>query len=379
MNGLLVVPPTCGNRKNIGDYIQSVAQEQYWDKIDCYVERENLASFYAEEKTNLIMNGWFMWNAQQFPPSESINPFFISFHLSPSIASTLLTPSTIEYFKGHEPIGCRDLGTKDILEHHGIKCYFSGCLTLTLDLKYGNNVPSEQIIIADPYFEIGGSKKYGRIKRIGILLKESVLYFQKVSRIRKSFFRNREYVKGLKGKVRQWCEAASLYYTYSLFLDDDILQNATYVSHIIDQIGMSETDKMDMAKKYINIYGSAKLVITSRIHAALPCLALGTPVVFCTTENLANNGIEGSAGGRFGGLIDLMNYVSINGRFVNCSDSLKMILQKGKISKQTKLSNPQKHLQIAKDLKERTFAFVNKCNSGGVDSSNSHPAYRMAA
>lgn len=75
MNGLLVVPPICGNKKNIGDYIQSVAQEQYWNYIDCYVEREKFASFYSKEKPNLIMNGWFMWNAEQFPTSDSINPF----------------------------------------------------------------------------------------------------------------------------------------------------------------------------------------------------------------------------------------------------------------------------------------------------------------
>lgn len=79
MNGLLVVPPICGNKKNIGDYIQSVAQEQFGNYIDCYVEREKIASFHSEEKTNLIMNGWFMWNAEQFPPSDCINPFLSHF------------------------------------------------------------------------------------------------------------------------------------------------------------------------------------------------------------------------------------------------------------------------------------------------------------
>ena len=379
MNGLLVVPPTCGNRKNIGDYIQSVAQEQYWDKIDCYVEREKLASFLSKEKVNLIMNGWFMWNAKQFPPSDSINPFFISFHISPSVAPNLLTPTTIEYLKRYEPIGCRDWGTKELLEHHGIECYFSGCLTLTLNLKYSSDTPSTQIVIADPYFEIGGSKNFSTIKRVGILLKESVLNFYKISRLRKLYCNGREYAKGVKGVIRQWIEATSLYYTYSSFLDDDVLLNAHYVSHIIDQTGLDESDKMNLAKYYIRMYSSAKLVITSRIHAALPCLALDTPVVFCSTENLANNGIEGSAGGRFGGLIDLMNYVSMNGNSIKCSDTLKTVLQMGKIMQSTKLSNPQKHLHIANDLKERTFIFVNKCKLGGGNRSDSYPAYYMAA
>ena len=37
-NGLLVCAGS-GDVKNIGDYIQSVAQEQFYDRIDTYVER----------------------------------------------------------------------------------------------------------------------------------------------------------------------------------------------------------------------------------------------------------------------------------------------------------------------------------------------------
>ena len=72
MNGLLIASLTSGSKKNIGDYIQSVAQEQYWDHIDCYVEREKLASFTtsSDEKVNVIMQGWFMWNADEFPPAD---------------------------------------------------------------------------------------------------------------------------------------------------------------------------------------------------------------------------------------------------------------------------------------------------------------------
>lgn len=379
MNGLLVVPPICGNKKNIGDYIQSVAQEQYWNYIDCYVEREKLASFYSKEKTNLIMNGWFMWNAEQFPPSDSINPFFISFHLSPSVSSRLLTPASIAYFKKYEPIGCRDIDTQKILESHGIKCYFSGCLTLTLNLKYSNNLPSGKIIIADPYFEIGGSKNFSQAKRLGILLKESLLYPKTISKIKALYCKNREYVQGVRGFIRKWIEAASLHYTYSSFLADDVLLNATYVSHIVDQTGMDEDGKMELAKQYIKMYGSAKMVITSRIHAALPCLSLNTPVIFCTTEKLANNGLEGSAGGRFAGLIDLLNSISMDGRDITCSDSLKGVLQKGKLTMSTIFFNPNNHRVMAKNLTEKTFAFVHKCEMGGVKPNSSFTACRMAA
>lgn len=57
MNGLLVSPLINGNKKNIGDYIQSIAQEQYWDKIDCYVEREKLASFCSNTLLPILKKG----------------------------------------------------------------------------------------------------------------------------------------------------------------------------------------------------------------------------------------------------------------------------------------------------------------------------------
>ena len=58
--------------KNIGDYVQSVAQEQFLPKADCYVEREALNSFHSDEKTNVIMNGWFMWHPETFPPQMTL-------------------------------------------------------------------------------------------------------------------------------------------------------------------------------------------------------------------------------------------------------------------------------------------------------------------
>ena len=44
-NGVLVCAPS-SLYKNIGDYVQSVAQEQFLPKTDCYVEREALNSFH---------------------------------------------------------------------------------------------------------------------------------------------------------------------------------------------------------------------------------------------------------------------------------------------------------------------------------------------
>ena len=69
-NGLLICHGW-GSTKNIGDYIQSVAQEQFLDKVDCYVEREQMNAFQSDEKVNTIMNAWFMHHPENFPPSDS--------------------------------------------------------------------------------------------------------------------------------------------------------------------------------------------------------------------------------------------------------------------------------------------------------------------
>lgn len=371
MNGLLVVPPICGTMKNIGDYIQSIAQEQFWSKIDCYVERERMASFSSTETTNLIMNGWFMWHPNQFPPSNSINPFFISFHLSPSIAKELLTERSIEYLKKYEPIGCRDFSTLRILEKQGIKCYFSGCLTLTLGLNYISATKSDDIYISDLYFELGGSKKYHKVRRGYVILKELFYNFSKIASLRKAYSECKGRGVGIKGRLRLWAETASLYHTYSKYFSDDILLKAKFLTHIVDVKGLTENERLEKAKDFIKIYSKAKLVITSRIHAALPCLAVNTPVIFCTATNLAENGLEGSAGGRFEGLIDLMNFIAVSeNKSINCSDSLKTILSKGKISYTSNIQNSKRYMDISKDLIKRTATFVKKSVGGGKIANN---------
>ena len=41
-----------------------------------------------------------------------------------------------------------------------------------------------------------------------------------------------------------------------------------------------QNKRFNIAKKLLDKYSKAKLVITSRLHGALPCLALNTPFIF---------------------------------------------------------------------------------------------------
>ena len=51
-------------------------------------------------------------------------------------------------------------------------------------------------------------------------------------------------------------------------------------------------------------YAKARLVVTSRIHCALPCLGLETPVIFTELANQSEASLC-----RFGGLRDLFNVI----------------------------------------------------------------------
>src|SRR5574344_815622 len=124
--------------KNIGDYVQSIASRQYVDKIDEYIEQEEANNYFPEDKKpiKLIMNGWFQWRAEGWPPSEYIAPLLVSMHFSPLREEQRLTPEGIDFLKKHSPVGCRYKYTEQLLKSKGIHCYFSACMTLTLGKKY---------------------------------------------------------------------------------------------------------------------------------------------------------------------------------------------------------------------------------------------------
>ena len=119
--------------KNIGDYVQTKAViDLVGSKNIKILDRENLDK-YNDNVIQTIINGWFMESPENWPPSEKIKPLFISFHLNPSIETELLKDESIKYFKSHEPIGCRDIYTRDILLEKGINAYYSSCITTTID------------------------------------------------------------------------------------------------------------------------------------------------------------------------------------------------------------------------------------------------------
>ena len=236
---------------NIGDEIQSIAAMRFLPQIDYYIPRERTDEFHSEnsESVKMIMNAWWMWDKEHFPPSKDIDPLFISFFLRHRIRDDFMTNKVIDYFKQHEPIGCRDASTAKFMQEKGIDAYFSGCLTMTL-------LPNEKL------------KEKGGDYILCVDVPEKML-------------------KVIKKRAKK-----PVY-------DVTRMMSPAFTSK----------NRLELAKFMLYIYHNAYCVITPRLHVALPCTAFGTPVCVLTTEKWKHEVL--TRRGRFDGMEHIFNEVLI--------------------------------------------------------------------
>lgn len=308
---------------NVGDNIQSLAAKQFLPKIDKFLNREKLAN-YKGEKIKLIMNGWFTHNIHNWIPSDDIEPLFVSFHLNNTAAPHMLTKEGVEYLKKHEPIGCRDQFTADTLKKKGIKAYFTGCLTLTLDsYKVDDSERTDDVYIVDPLYG------YTTYKKVTYNFKRFIK-----SILNGTIFNIRKRDTHLK-KI----------------IDSDLLKKAIFINQEPAANTYTTEEKFEMAEELLKKYAKAKLVITSRIHCALPCLAMGTPVIFV-------NGFDSFVDScRFEGILELFNRIDVNSKTGAFKANFKL---EGKITEATVIKNLEKHHSLAEPLKEKCKSFISK-------------------
>ena len=232
--GLLVYKDT----ENIGDDIQSYVAKRFLPQIDYYVEREELDTFFPDEKekVSIIMNGWFLHKKYNFPPTDYINPLLISMHFATGNKWTLekkryLENFTKEYLNKEGPVGARDISTLEKLNSVGINSYFSGCMTLTIS-KFDFIKSNEEYVCAVDLCDETYNKlfKYTNLKII-----------------RK---------------------------THKLNKDEN--SNLTYEK------------RFENVERLLKLYQGAKFVVTTRLHCVLPCLALGVPVILLYDDDSIN-------------------------------------------------------------------------------------------
>lgn len=296
-SAIMISPAFQGGNKNIGDYIQAVAAAQFMRTAE-YVNREALDE-YAGEETKVILNGWFMHHPEKFPPSPAIKPLLISFHLNPDAAKTMLTPAAIEWLKANGPVGCRDKGTLAILAAHGVDAYFSGCLTLTLGLTYGQRPADERegVCFIDPFYIF---KKKDFRKGRAMMLRHPLLTLRIYSKLRRQMLVGRP----LSYRIKRFFRIGAFLKAYLTLFTPELLASAEYISHDVPEaLFSSEDEKMEYARRLIERYSRARYIVTSRIHCALPCVGMKTPVVF------VNPVWRDMGEGRFDGLTDFFSLV----------------------------------------------------------------------
>jgi len=212
-------------RNNLGDIIQGIAAKQFLPADSIAADREKLALI-PNEPSLLIANGWYQHEFENFPPPPKIIPFYISVHIAKS--DFIKIKSVRAHFLLNAPIGCRDYKTLWLMRGFGIPAYFSGCLTLTFKPRYFYTIKSNEVIWVD---------NMDHPIPLNIELKLNELLpagFKKISHDPLSRFQG--------------------FNTY-------VKENTKLIDSLFEE------------------YKKANLVLTTKIHCALPCIGMGIPVI----------------------------------------------------------------------------------------------------
>ncbi len=227
------------NTINIGDDIQSFVASTLVD-VSYIVMRDDYEKVYdfsgrrcnLEEPIKLIMNGWFMHNPDwktgndqiKFPIHNSlITPVFVSTCLSKDVPN-LYSASCLDFYKTFGPVLCRDSATLRKLEAEGVAAEFFGCLTQLLEVESVPVNPAHQ-------------KKYS----------ESTIYIDCPKAFRK----------------RRWGQKTFSFQHYSK-----------------DLASLNPRERIRRAGDRLSAYRYAKKIYTGRLHAFLPCRAMGLDVEY---------------------------------------------------------------------------------------------------
>jgi hypothetical protein len=306
---------------NLGDEIQTLSATQFLPRVDRLIERDRLYWYDDCPPFFAIFNGWFT-QQPSWPPPDSISPLFVSFHAAhPEL---LITKNLVDYFKRHGPIGCRDLPTANAFRRIGVDAYFSGCLTLTL-----------------------GRRKVARTDQVYAVDVDPTLYATAVP----------DNIKQVIVQVTHECPPADApFLTTAKWNAADSGLRGIYkvdgVRFLLQGVGerlngARHALRVSRVQQLLSHYSSAKLVITSRLHCALPCLALGTPVI------LLRRGIESDP--RFEGLRELVRFHRDPSRPI-------------KLDWRDPDPNPDTYLSYAKSLRERCEDAVSRAVRAGLRS-----------
>lgn len=216
---------------NIGDTLQFLAIDYIYqlagiqkDEI-VYLTLSDLKT-YKGEKLLLPLN-WALFDLNymdgiRIAISEDVEPLFLAVTIeSYNHKDDFFNEENIEYLKKYEPVGCRDYITYKKLMEYGINSYVNGCNTSLFPTREKNASQNKVLLIDAPI----------------------------------------EMEKYIPREIFDSAESMTQQYYCSQKVNYEKIRN-------------------QVIKQYKYIVDNASLVITSRLHIASPCLAMGIPVIF---------------------------------------------------------------------------------------------------
>ena len=215
---------------NYGDNLQFLAIDGLYKDMKMediqYLDMSEIAS-YCGEKLILPLN-WTIFDANYMKGdyldiSSDIEPVFLGMALCGRDDDRFFNQENINYLKEHGPIGCRDEYTYQKLNKYGIESYINGCVSITLSRREASG---EKVILVDAPIEL-----------------------------------ERDIQKNLGTEFQ-------------------CMTQQTYMG--IEEAKMTLPQVVE--KHYNYIKENAKIVVTSRLHVASPCIAMGIPVIFARNE-----------------------------------------------------------------------------------------------
>lgn len=272
------------NWTNLGDYIQTIATKNALKSIFSNInflfhDRDTLTSYYQKDKiTPVVMQGWFS-HSRYFIPNNNTLPVFVGTHFASEIYNFIQRfISFYPWFFKDKQIGCRDFETLRFCQTMGLDSYLSRCLTLTLPKRDEN-------IVGDTIYFVGISK-------------DMLAY--------------------MPDKLKNSAEHINQ-------------QEASFeVDGSLDWKNLYRKTE-DLLQTYKN---KAKLIVTSALHCAAPCTAMGIPVVL-----IAKNQENINRFSAIKGIIPIYTYddlknnrINFNPKSLNIEDLKQYMLQNLKLS-----------------------------------------------
>lgn len=211
---------------NIGDEVQGFSGMQFLPFVDTFLQRDRLNVTSGGYNVTAFFNAWWGFSSAHWPPANNIHPIMLSIHIGAKMEGNW--KKHLSYLED-KSIGCRDYSTLEFLQKSGVNSFFSGCMTL-------------QTKRPDVHAE-----------------RTSTIYIVDVDK----------HVLDLFPKQIR---------------DDAVYLTHAYYSKKGDPLDLY--DRFQKAYEKIMKYGTAKLVITQRVHCALPSVNMGTPVIFINHPGL---------------------------------------------------------------------------------------------